>query len=70
MAIDLSSISLRPFKLTDLDDFMSRAGEDQVTRFLRWKTSTSSEEALTFIKDVCIPRPWCQYICIDDRYIS
>ncbi|KAL0005700.1 hypothetical protein SO802_013261 [Lithocarpus litseifolius] len=54
----------------NLDDFMSWAGDDQVTRLLRWKTSSSLEEALTFIKDVCIPHPWCQYICIDDRYIS
>ena len=47
MAIDLSRISLRPLKLTDVDDFMLWAGDDQVTRFLRLRTFTSKEEALT-----------------------
>lgn len=70
MEIDSSRISLRPFKLTDVDDFMSWAGDDQVTRSLRWKTFTSKEEALTFIKDICIPHPWRRSICIDDRSIG
>ena len=70
MAIDLSRISLRPFKLTDLDDFILWARDDQVTRFLRWKTFTSKEETLTFINDVCIPHPWRRSICIDDRSIG
>ena len=70
MAIDLSRISLRPFKLTDVDDFMLWAGDDQVTLFLRLRTFTSKEEALTFIKDVCIPRPWRRSICINDRSIG
>ena len=70
MAIDLSRISLRSFKLTDVDDFILWAGDDQVTRYLRWETFKSKEEALTFIKDVCIPHPWRQAICIDDRSIG
>ncbi|KAG2694965.1 hypothetical protein I3760_08G168700 [Carya illinoinensis] len=70
MEVDSSRISLRPFKLTDVDDFMLWAGDDQVTRNLRWKTTTSKEEALTFIKDVCIPHPWHRSICIDDRSIG
>ncbi|XP_015875483.2 uncharacterized protein LOC107412264 [Ziziphus jujuba] len=63
-------ITLRPFKLTDADDMLSFAGDDQVTRNLRWKTLTSKDEALTFIKDVCIPHPWRRSICIDDRSIG
>ncbi|KAI5326572.1 hypothetical protein L3X38_035646 [Prunus dulcis] len=46
-------ITLRPFRLSDVDDLMSYAGDDQVTRSLRWKTLTTRDEALTFIKDVC-----------------
>lgn len=46
------------------------AGDDQVTRSLRWKTVTSKEEALTFIRDVCIPHPWRRSVCIDDRSIG
>lgn len=63
-------ITLRPFKLTDVDDLMSYAGDDQVTRHLRWKTLTTKDEASTFIKDVCIPHPWRRSICIDDRSIG
>ncbi|KAK9291774.1 hypothetical protein L1049_019724 [Liquidambar formosana] len=68
--MDSSIVTLRPFKLTDIDDFMLWAGDDQVTRSLRWKTFTSKEEALTFIKDVCITHPWRRSICIDDRSIG
>lgn len=63
-------ITLRPFKLTDADDLMSYAGDDQVTRHLRWKTLTSKDEASTFITDVCIPHPWRRSICIDNRSIG
>ncbi|KAB1202768.1 putative N-acetyltransferase p20 [Morella rubra] len=70
MEIDSSRISLRPFNLSDVDDFMLWAGDDQVTQFLRWNSFTSREEALTFIKDVSIPHPWHRSICIDDRSIG
>ncbi|KAK4851065.1 hypothetical protein QYF36_012166 [Acer negundo] len=65
-----SAITLRPFKLSDVDDFMIWAGDDQVMRPLRWNTFTSREEALTYIKDVCIPHPWRRSICIRDRSIG
>ncbi|XP_008345703.1 uncharacterized protein LOC126618913 [Malus sylvestris] len=68
--MDSKLITLRPFKLSDADDLMSYAGDDQVTRSLRWKTLTTKDEALTFIKDVCIPHPWRRSICIDDRSIG
>ncbi|KAK9291898.1 hypothetical protein L1049_019849 [Liquidambar formosana] len=68
--MDSSIVTLRPFKLTDVDDFMLWAGDDQVTRSLRWKTFTSKEAALTFIKDVFIRHPWRPSICIDDRSIG
>jgi RimJ/RimL family protein N-acetyltransferase len=68
--VDLSRISLRPFKLTDVDDFMLWAGDDEVTKNIRWKTCNSREEALTFIKDVCIPHPWRHSICLNDRSIG
>ncbi|KAL5768334.1 hypothetical protein ACOSQ2_015117 [Xanthoceras sorbifolium] len=45
------------------------AGDDQVMRPLRWETFTSKEEALTYIKDVCIPCPWHRSICIRDHSI-
>ncbi|XP_049389008.1 uncharacterized protein LOC125853370 [Solanum stenotomum] len=45
-------------------------GDDRVTQTIRWNTLTSKEEALTFIKDVCIPHPWRRSICINDRSIG
>ncbi|CAN6582073.1 unnamed protein product [Malus baccata var. baccata] len=68
--MDSKLITLRPFKLSDADDLMSYAGDDQVTQSLRWKTLTTKDEALTFIKDVCIPHPWRRSICINDRSIG
>ncbi|XP_062084559.1 uncharacterized protein LOC133790800 [Humulus lupulus] len=72
MAIDLSKITLRPFNLRDVDDVMLFAGDDQVTRYLRRRTLTSKDEALTFLKDVCNPdhHHWHRSICIDDRSIG
>nr|AFK44871.1 unknown [Lotus japonicus] len=68
--VDLSRVTLRPFKLTDVDDFLLWAGDDQVTRNLRWKTCGSREEVFLFIRDVCIPHPWRRSICVDDRSIG
>ncbi|KAM2984661.1 hypothetical protein FF2_010432 [Malus domestica] len=68
---DLSRIALRPFRLSDADDVLSFGGDDQVTRVLRgFKTLTTEDEALNFIKNVCIPHPWRRSICIDDRSIG
>ncbi|XP_059652638.1 uncharacterized protein LOC132299826 [Cornus florida] len=65
-----SSITLRPFRVTDTDDIMLSMADDRVTRNLRRKTITSKEEALTFIREVCIPHPWRRSICVDDRSIG
>ncbi|XP_062083316.1 uncharacterized protein LOC133789480 [Humulus lupulus] len=72
MDIDLSKITLRPFNLRDVDDVMLFVGDDQVTRYLRRRTLTSKDEALTFLKDVCNPdhHHWHRSICIDDRSIG
>ncbi|KAM1649357.1 hypothetical protein FF2_010432 [Malus domestica] len=71
MQTDLSRIALRPFRLSDADDVLSFGGDDQVTRVLRgFKTLTTEDEALNFIKNVCIPHPWRRSICIDDRSIG
>ncbi|CAO2837133.1 unnamed protein product [Amaranthus hypochondriacus] len=70
MEINLTKISIRPFKITDVDDFIIWAGDDEVLKNLRWKTIISKEEALAYIKDVCIPHPWRRSICIDDRSIG
>ncbi|CAN4090089.1 unnamed protein product [Withania somnifera] len=68
--MESSRISLRPFRLTDADDILLWAGDDRVTQNIRWETLRSKEEALNFIKEVCIPQPWHVSICIDDRSIG
>ncbi|KAL0397614.1 UNVERIFIED_CONTAM: putative N-acetyltransferase YoaA [Sesamum calycinum] len=68
--MDPSRITLRPFKLSDADDMLVWAGDNRVTRSLRWKTLTSKDEALAFIEQACIPHPWRRSICIDDRSIG
>lgn len=65
-----STITLRPFRLSDADELLLWAGDDRVTRSLRWKTLISKDEALTFIREVCMPHPWRRTICIDDRSIG
>ncbi|XP_061986999.1 uncharacterized protein LOC133705676 isoform X2 [Populus nigra] len=44
--------------------------DDQVTRFTRWNTFSCKEEALVYIKDFCIPHPYCRSICVNDRSIG
>lgn len=70
ISMESSRISLRPFKLSDADDFLKWASDDRVTRYLRWNSITSREEALTYIEKVAIPHPWRQSICLDDRCIG
>lgn len=68
--MDSCSITLRPFRISDIDDFIVWAGDDRVTQNIRWKTIADKEEALDFIKEVCIPHPWRRSICIDDRSVG
>ncbi|XP_043702719.1 uncharacterized protein LOC122652901 [Telopea speciosissima] len=70
MKMNSSKISLRPFELSDVDDFMLMVGDDRVTQFTRWNTFTSKEDALIYLKNVCIVHPWCRSICLDDRSVG
>ncbi|CAB4261537.1 unnamed protein product [Prunus armeniaca] len=63
-------ITLRPYRPSDAEDFLTYAGDENVTQFTRWNTFTSKEEALSYIKDFCIPHPYCRSICIHDRSIG
>ncbi|KAK1401168.1 putative N-acetyltransferase p20 [Heracleum sosnowskyi] len=68
--MDSTRISLRPFKISDTDDFFKWASDDKVTQYLRWPTITSRNEALTYIQQVAIPHPWRHSICMDDICIG
>lgn len=62
-------ITVRPYRLSDAEDFLMYAGDDRVTQFTRWNTFTSKEQALSFIKD-CLPHPSRKSICLNDRSIG
>lgn len=68
--MDPSRISLRPFNCSDVNEFLKWASDDRVTRYLRWNTIASREEALEYIEKVAMPHPWRQSICLDDRSIG
>ncbi|KAF3457116.1 hypothetical protein FNV43_RR01773 [Rhamnella rubrinervis] len=66
----LEICTLRPFRISDADDFLIYAGDEKVTRFSRLKTLTSKEEAISQIQNVFIPHPYFRSICINDRSIG
>uniref|UniRef100_A0A2C9UDH8 N-acetyltransferase domain-containing protein n=1 Tax=Manihot esculenta TaxID=3983 RepID=A0A2C9UDH8_MANES len=68
--MDPARISLRPFKLSDVDDFLKWASDDRVTWNLRWNSITTREEALDHLEKVAIPHTWRRSICLDDRSIG
>nr|XP_043608645.1 uncharacterized N-acetyltransferase YoaA [Erigeron canadensis] len=63
-------LSIRPFRLTDVDDFLTWASDDKVTQYLRWKSITNKEQALTYLKEIVIPHPWRRSICWDNKSIG
>ncbi|CAK9154399.1 unnamed protein product [Ilex paraguariensis] len=67
---EISDIILRPFELSDIDDFMVWATDDEVSRFCIWDTYTSREQALSYIQDIAIPHPWLKAICLENRPVG
>lgn len=65
-----NSITLRPFDLSDVDDFMVWATDDRVSRFCSWDTYTNREDVLNYMKAVVLPHPWFRAICIEGRPIG
>ncbi|KAF9622609.1 hypothetical protein IFM89_032508 [Coptis chinensis] len=65
-----AEITLQPFELSDVDDFMDWARNNEVTKYCRWNTYTSKEEAVNFLKEVISLHPWYRAICVDNRSIG
>ncbi|KAK9083808.1 hypothetical protein Scep_030279 [Stephania cephalantha] len=63
-------ISLRPIELSDVDDFIEWAGDDKVTKYCRWNTFTSKDEALIFLRDVVASHPWYRAIIFDNEVVG
>ncbi|KAJ0264740.1 Acyl-CoA N-acyltransferase [Hirschfeldia incana] len=66
------SIFLRPFDLSDAEDVLKWAGDDAVTRYLRWTSVRTVEEARQHILLTAIPHPWRHSISLvkDGRSIG
>ncbi|KAJ4894307.1 Acyl-CoA N-acyltransferases (NAT) superfamily protein [Raphanus sativus] len=66
------SIFLRPFDLSDAEDVLKWAGDDDVTRYLRWTSVRTVEEARQHILQTAIPHPWRRSISLlkDGRSIG
>ncbi|XP_075653866.1 uncharacterized protein LOC142624211 isoform X3 [Castanea sativa] len=63
-------IKLRPYQLSDVDDFMEWACDDQIIRTSKLRYYTSREDALDYLKEVAIPHPWYRAICLEGRPIG
>ncbi|CAN1167993.1 Uncharacterized N-acetyltransferase YoaA [Linum perenne] len=61
------TITLRPFTLSDADDFFSWAGNNNVTKYCRWNTFTSKDQVLCFLNSVIKSHPWYRAICLGGR---
>ncbi|XP_050226535.1 uncharacterized protein LOC126676388 [Mercurialis annua] len=68
--MDPSRISLRPFRLSDVDDFFKWFTDVKVAKNLRWNPITSTEEALSHLENIAIPNPTHYSICLHDRSIG
>ncbi|TXG72083.1 hypothetical protein EZV62_000662 [Acer yangbiense] len=66
----MMEITQRPYQLSDVDDFMEWANDDQVIRSSRLRHYTTNEDALTYLQEEAIPHPWYRAICLDDHPIG
>uniref|UniRef100_A0A7N0UI82 N-acetyltransferase domain-containing protein n=1 Tax=Kalanchoe fedtschenkoi TaxID=63787 RepID=A0A7N0UI82_KALFE len=64
------SITLRPFELRDVDDFMVWAGDEKVTKYCRWDTFTSREDAVEFLRQIITSNAWYRAICLHGRSVG
>ncbi|XP_071693968.1 uncharacterized protein [Rutidosis leptorrhynchoides] len=65
-----SELTIRPFKLTDANDFLTWASDERVTEYLRWNIINDKETALKYLKEIAIPHPWRRSICWADKSIG
>lgn len=62
--MDSPIIFLRPFNVSDAEDVLKWAGDDDVTRYLRWDSVQTIEEAKQHILNKAIPHPWRRSISL------
>ncbi|KAL6005162.1 hypothetical protein ACLOJK_005724 [Asimina triloba] len=65
-----TQISLRPFELSDVDDFMAWASDEKAARFCHWEPYKSKEDLLNYMQKSVLPHPWFRAICLENRPIG
>ncbi|KAL5782644.1 hypothetical protein ACOSP7_007673 [Xanthoceras sorbifolium] len=63
-------ITLRPYQLSDVHDFMEWANDDEVILTSRLRHYTSMEDAMSYLQDEAIPHPWYRAICLDGHPVG
>ncbi|KDP40198.1 hypothetical protein JCGZ_02196 [Jatropha curcas] len=67
---EFSNLSLRPFDVSDIEDFMVWATDEKVTYFCSFDPYKSKEDGINYIKNTVIPHPWYRAICLNNRPIG
>jgi len=67
---DLNQITLRPFRLSDLDDLLVWRTDEKVAKFCSWEPYTSKEQGISFIENIPNKFLWCKAICLHDCAIG
>ncbi|KAL9232672.1 hypothetical protein vseg_007754 [Gypsophila vaccaria] len=66
-----SKLSIREINIvTDVDDFMVWASDDQVTQFLRQDSYTSREQAIEYINNYVMKHTYYRVICLNNKAIG
>lgn len=65
-----TSITLRRFELSDVDDYMVWASDDKVTRFCRWEAYTDKSHLLAYMEESVLPHPYFRAICVGSRPVG
>lgn len=63
-------IQLRPLRATDVDAFMTWAGDPSVTRSLFWDHYSDRSTAESFLKAVAEAHPWFMAICENETPVG
>lgn len=58
------------FTSADIDDFMERATDDEVAKYMMWNTYTSRSEAESFFTNIIEKHPWFRAICLGEKVIG
>ncbi|OMO85662.1 hypothetical protein COLO4_21503 [Corchorus olitorius] len=66
----MGEITLRPYEVFDIDEFLEWANDEEVIRLSRLEHFNSREDALCYFKEVVIPHPCYRAICLDGRPIG